>query len=368
VAFNSRAPNLPSGNGTTDRVYARDMKTGVTKIVSVKTNGDAAVGGTGFPVVSANGRYVAFSGLGTGLPGSDGVHGQVWVHDRKSRTTKLVSKSDAGDPGDQGSSAPSISSSGRYVAFTSQATNFGAGNGTLELMFMRDMKKGKTFAVSRNNQGAPVPADGYGQLVSSDGRFVAFQSDAASLPAGDGSMIHTYLRDRKRQKTILVDRSSGGDPGDENARSPSISANGRFVAFTSEATNLAGPTGGANQIYLRDLKKGTTKLVSKTNAGDPQDGGPNDPEVSADGRMVAFDSDSSNLPGGDGSTFQTYVRDLGAGKTVLLSKAGNGDPGDDDSYYVSISRDGRFVAYDGYADNLPGDPDYSNLLRTGPLR
>jgi Tol biopolymer transport system component len=139
------------------------------------------------------------------------------------------------------------------------------------------------------------------------------------------------------------------------------------VAFNSTATNLPGGDGILNQVYLRNLNQGKTRLVSRNNPGNPSAAGANDGRVSHDGRLVAFDSQGANLPGGDGSTFQVYARNLAKGTTRLLSRSGNGAPSDDDSYYTSISLDGRWVAFDSLADNLGGNPSYTNVFRAGAI-
>jgi TolB protein len=140
------------------------------------------------------------------------------------------------------------------------------------------------------------------------------------------------------------------------------------VAFYGDmATNLPGGVSNA-QIYVRDLRRGKTRLASRSNTGAPQDGSTaEDGKVSNDGRFVAFKADGSNLPGGDGSTRQVYLRDMRKGKTKLLSKAPNGDPGDWNSEYPSLSPNGRWVAFEGQASNLGGNGFYTNVFRAGPF-
>ena len=129
VAFDSKAANLPGGDGTTDQVYARNLETGKTKLVSRKSNGDPAGGPVFGPGISADGRFVAFFGLGNGLPGANGVVQQAWIADRKTHRVRLVSKANNGAPGDSPSNYPSVSADGRYVVFASYSSNLPGGDG-----------------------------------------------------------------------------------------------------------------------------------------------------------------------------------------------------------------------------------------------
>jgi hypothetical protein len=146
------------------------------------------------------------------------------------------------------------------------------------------------------------------------------------------------------------------------------------VEFESYATNLPGSLGPTySQVYLRDRKQDKTSLVSKTNGGDPASGGSSDDgSTSANGRFVEFESYASNLPGSDGSTYLVYLRDRDTGNTKLISKSNSGDPADDTSYTRGrsnlISRDPRFVTFYSYATNLPGaiGPTYSQAYIRGP--
>lgn len=362
-AFTSHADNLPGGDGSTYEAYVRNFKSGETRLVSQKPNGDPVGGGVGSISISADGRFVAFHGLGGGLPGS-GTDSQVWVRNLKSGKTRLVSKAKNGDPGNDSSDYPTLSADGRQVAFRSTAANLPGGDGTNEHGYVRDTKTGKTILVTRNSAGEAVAGSVYGQVISGDGRKVVFQSLSAALPGGDGVLNHVYLRNIPRHHTSLLDHEPDGTPADKDSRIPSISSDGRFAAFHSEASNLPGGTGD-RQAYVINLKSGKTKLVSRDSAGQPAEG--SNVRISGNGSRVAFESSDADLPGGDGTTYQMYARNLKAGKTKLLSRASNGDAGDADSFYSSISRDGAFVGFEGRSENLGGDPDFTNAFRAGPI-
>jgi hypothetical protein len=363
AAFASNAANLPFGDGSTFRCYVRNTVTGKTRIVSINNNGVPASTQTFSPAVSSDGRFVTFYGTGMGLPGANGGT-QVWVHDMKTGKTLLASKTTQGAAAS--GAYPTLSGNGRFVAFESNSATMPGGDGTHEFTYLRDLVLGKTILVSRTSNGDPAFGDIYGQLLSTDGRFVVFNSDDVDLPGGDGTTDHVYLRDRKTGTTKAVDRNSAGKLANDTSFYGSISGDGHSVVFNSEATNFQGGS-ALGQTYLRNLSTGKTSLVSQNTAGVPQNGSAYYPHASGDGRYVAFYANGSNLPGGDGSTDQIYVRDMQQGKTMLLSKTANGVPGNDYSEYPSISLDGHWVEFYGGATNLGGNPSNQNVFRAGPI-
>lgn len=364
AVFAATADNLPGGDGVISQCYVRNLRTGRTLLVSVNSNGQPALGDTAEPKISANGRFVTFFGEGDGLPGSGGP-AQVWVHDLQTKKTILASRNSQGDPGDDDSAYPSISGNGRFVAFEAYASNFPGDHESESLTYVRDLKRGKLLLGSRSSDGDPASAYPYGQALSSDGRLVVFQSRDAVLPHG-GDARHIYVRNLETGKVALVDKTSNGTIANGESGNPAISGRGRFITFDSDATNFPG-NGSSTQTYMRDLKREKTVLVSQTTAGDVQTGDSDYAHASADGRFVAFTANGANLPGGDGSTSQIYLRDVRAGKTRLISKAANGDAADESSSYPSISADGTWTLFDSGADNLGGDPNNNNVFRAGPV-
>ncbi len=366
VVFFSRAANLPGGDGIGYQVYARDMKAGRTRLASTKADGDPAEGFVSGAAVSGNGRFVVFYGPGDGLPGADGIHSEVWRHDLRTGTTKLASRSNAGAPGNGSSVYPSLSADGRYVTFQSSSANLPGGDGVNNFVYLRDMRRGRTILVSKTRDGDPAFGALYGQSVSASGLRVVFRSRDADLDGGDGSTDHVYLRDLARPRTVLLDRTSAGAKANDRSTNPSISADGKSVAFETYAKNL-GASPLNEQAVLRDLRSSTTILVSRSSAGAPQIGGAFSAHPSANGRRVVFESSAPNLPGSNGHS-QIYVRDLRRHKTRLLSRTASGKPGNNYSDYPSISADGRWVAFYGGSTNLGGNPAYTNVFRSGPLR
>ncbi len=314
VAFESHADNLPGAGTNFNQVYVRDRKTGKTKLVSMSNGGDPADGGDSFDTtISDDGRFVAFESNATNLPGSINPAAQVYVRDLKKDKTELISRLGGGDPAEGGfSTDPSISGNGRLVAFESDATNLPSSLSPDDQVYLRDRKKGTTRLVSKTTGGSPADEDSEDAAISPNGRFVGFESESSNLPGGlGGADDQVYVRDLESGRTLLVSRTSAGSPANDDSEEVAVSRKGRFVAFESQATNLPGSIGPTyRQTYLRDRKQDKTTLISKNNAGDPAAGGYNEePSVSANGRFVQFESEATNLPGGTGTYGMIYLRD-----------------------------------------------------------
>jgi hypothetical protein len=342
-----------------------------TKLVSRANNGDPGSGGfSAVGGITPNGRWVSMESAADNFPGASTNEDQVYVRDRKTGKTKLVSRNNNGDPADGGGSYDTaISDNGRFVAFESQATNLPGSIGpTYYQLYVRDLKKGKTQLISRLNGGDPATGgDSTDASISGNGRWVAFESDATNLPGTLSPDDQVYLRDRETGKTKLIGKTTGGSPADADTEDPAISPNGRIVGFESEASNLPGGGTGDDQSYVRDLRGNRTSLVSKNSAGAPADDDTGDVTLSANGRFVEFESYAMNLPGSLGPTYsQVYIRDRKQDKTTLISKTSGGDPAT--GYYSedgSVSANGRFVQFESGGTNLPGQisPDYQIYLR-----
>jgi Tol biopolymer transport system component len=269
----------------------------------------------------------------------------------------LVAQSTAGAAANDASSTPSMSPDGRFVAFASDADNLGGPQltGTSDV-FLRDVDAGTTTLVSRGT--LPADALSYEPSVSGDGTRVAFTSEASNLSDDDGDMADVFVRDLRANSTTLVSRPDGATSRGPNAISnhPAISADGRYVAFVSDASGLApGAVSGVTNVFLRDLALGTTTLVSRAPDGSGGDGSSSAPSISADGRYVAFLSEASNMSAEDRNGIKNvFVRDLVAGTTTLVSRApglhGAGALGL--SLSASISADGNRIAFATASPNL----------------
>jgi len=361
VAFDSYATNLPGASTTYNQVYVRDRKTGKTKLVSKSNSGDPADGGGSYdPSITDDGRFVGFESSATNLPGSVPPYDQVYVRDLKTGKTKLISQTTGGDPATGGySDDASLSADGRLVAFESESTNLPGSISPEDQTYLRDLKAGTTKLLSKTTGGTPADSESEDPAISPNGAVVAFESDAANLPGGSGTYIQSYVRDLRGGRTLLVSRNTAGTPANDDSENVTVSGNGRFVGFYSYATNLPGSIGPTYaQVYLSDRKNDKTTLISRTTGGDPGAGGSSlNPSISANGRFLEFQSEATNLPGA-GTPTEVYMRDRKAETTKLVSKSNSGNPADDSSYTRKNSRlisvDPRFATFYSYASNLPG--------------
>ena len=311
-----------------------------------------------FPAVSADGRYVAFLSDSTNLVAGD-TNGKedVFVRDRTGGTTTRVSVATGGaQANDWSTERLAISGNGNCVAFTSYATNLVTGDtNSRRDVFVHDRGTGATYRASVANDGSQANEASWAPAISQDGRYIAFTSSATNLVAGDTNGVwDVFVRDRTAGTTRCVDVSSSGVLGASGAWAPAISADGRYVAFCSNSPNLvAGDDNSRDDILVRDLVAGTTVRVSLTDGGGEASGDSASPSIGADGRYVAFSSGAGNLVAGDSNAAtDVFVRDRTAQTTRRVSTASNGDEGNDDSSDASVSRDGRYVAFLSDADNL----------------
>lgn len=275
----------------------------------------------------------------------------------------LVSRNSAGAPADESSRAPAISADGRYVAFSSRARNLGRDSSATTDIFRHDFQTGRTILVSRPTGRFRVPANGdsISPSISADGNRIAFVSKATNLSVDDrDSMRHVYVRDVRQGTTTLVSRASGGGPVARGSASGVISADGNHVAFQSSANNLSTQDADGNSdIFVHDLRDRSTRLVSIPDATivGPSNGSSLAAAISADGSIVAFLSTADNLStqGADGVK-AIYVRATrGPARTILASRAVDGSPSRADSGAPSLSDDGTRVAFGTRGRLDPGD-------------
>jgi Tol biopolymer transport system component len=320
VAFESQDSKLVSGdtNGLDD-VFVHDRLTGTTERVSVDSSGVEGNGVSGNASISADGRYVAFNSLASNLViGDTNGFSDVFVRDRLTGTTERVSVGPGGTEGNNPSGLPWISADGRYVAFESNASNLVSGdtNGFTDI-FVRDRIAGTTERVSVNSAGTQTNEPAHNVSISADGRYVAFWSYATNLVPGDTNLFaDVFMRDRLTGMTERVSIATNGAQGNLESfiSAGSISVDGRYVAFESSAMNLVpGDTNGRWDIFVRDRQTGTTERVSVATSGAQGNGGSYIPSISADGRYVAFNSESSNLVSDDTNVgLDDFVRDRDA--------------------------------------------------------
>lgn len=334
--------------------------------------------------VSGTGRQAAFVSLVQLVETDRNQLPDIYVLDLVTGHLTLESVGAGSTPANGWSANPDISGDGRYVVFESVAGNltdptFPPG-GTQ--VFLRDREQGTTRMLTLNQDDQPANGASRHAAISADGAVVVFESDSTDL-LHTGEVTHgsvgIYLLRLASGRLSRVDVAAGGEPHGEQSMSPSVSADGRVVAFASRANLLCHrslrcaalrpSSHGATSIYVRDMDTDDITRISDSDNGGHSDGPSYHPSISADARHVAFVSEASNLiRGATGRTAQTYVHDRSTGATELVSRRPDGRPADGPNRFPAISGDGSHVAFQSVASNLVcmkrcavGDRD-SNLV------
>jgi Tol biopolymer transport system component len=358
-----------TGNG----LYLRDMSGGIAEVDVPHGHSAQGIGfAAGSPSISSSGRYLAFASEDPDISSEDRDSSttpagdtfpvrDIFVYDSSTGRVDLVSRANGarGAGGNEDSNLPSISADGNYVAFQTEATDFL--HGSYGGIFVRDLRRHTTTPVAslRLHPGGALNG-GFTPSISAHGRWVAF------LTTGHfrhGNALEVAVRDMKSGRAVYASRSGGRHSpiATADCKLPVISANGRYVAFASKAKNLSRiDKDGIEDVFVRDLKTNRTLLVSRAQGkhGTAASGDSSSPSISADGRFVAFESYASNLGPADDSTIpDVFVRDMRSGRVFLASRGTDGGPAANaPSANPSISSDGRYVAFDSRGSNLsPAD-------------
>lgn len=340
------------------------------------------VGYNSSPAISGDGRYVAFASADPALVAADtNALPDIFLHDSVTQEMRLVSASASGAHANDWSLNPSISGNGRFVAFASKASNLVPydSNGDWDV-FRKDMVTGDITVISTALGGAQANSSSDQPVLSPDGRYVAFASRASNLVVGDTNLAYDiFRRDTVTGTTVRVSvTESGGEPTANpvfgyapDSTAPSMSHDGRYIAFSSHADNLvATDRNVASDVFLRDVSAGTTRRVSLAYNNNESGLQSIQPSISGDGRLVAFTAYGQLHPIDGNPRSDIYVRDVIAGTTVLASDTfGESAP----NTRPAISGDGRFVAFTSdaalwYQDNNSLPDIYEYEFATGYVR
>ena len=364
VAFWSAASNLvPGDTNAVPDIFVRDRATGTTQRVSVSSDGGEADDESRDPSISADGRYVAFWSLATNLvPDDTNGRADVFVYDRETSTIVRASVDSGGNEASNHCFFPSLSADGRFVAFESSADDLVAGDSNgISDVFVRDLVAGTTERVSVDSSGGEADGDCGLASISPDGRYVAFESVATNLVAGDThGHRNVFLRDRAAGTTEVESVDSAEHLGNDDSRAPAISADGRFVAFESAATNLVpGDTNGHHDVFVRDRVDAVTSRASVDSSSVQGNDDSINPSISADGRIVVFTSVATNLvPLDTNGSDDVFLRDRTAATTERVSVDSGGRQANGQSADGWISADGSRVVFGSTAEIL--DPSDTN--------
>ncbi len=317
VVFQSAADNLVPGdtNGAID-VFVHDRLTGQTRRVSVDSQGQQANDKSIQAHISPDGSHVVFHSFASNLVAGD-TNGQwdVFVYDLNTGIITLDSVRDDGVQGNDWSEHATLSGDGRFVAYHSAADNLvpGDANG-VEDVFLFDRASRTMKRISEGPNGEEANERSAFPIVSPDGRYVAFESDASNLVLNDTNNARDiFLYDRVNDSISLVSLTSDGSQANGNCFVSSVSTDARYVAFFSQADNLVpGDTNGQVDVFVRDMWLGITRRVSVGAGGQQANGACYNPTISANGRQVAYQSGATNLVSGDTNmAIDVFVADFG---------------------------------------------------------
>lgn len=358
VAFVSSSNNLVSGASGT-HVYVKDLVTGDVDLVSKASDGTRGNNTSSGPIsISADGRYVTFLSFATNLVSGDtnGRYDLFW-HDRVTGATQIINVATDGSWSNTFSDFAAVSGDGRYVAFRSAASNLVSGdtNGVYDV-FVRDMQSGTTWRVSLTATGGQ---QGGGEPdISSDGRYVSYVSNSTSVWVVDAFNCNPSACDTRRVSVNNAGQSGGVHT---SVLFPKISGNGQFAVWESDAPGyVANDTNGQADVFVRDIANGVTTRVSVASDGSQANGFSLTPDISDDGRYVIFTSTATNLDGADtNGVNDLYLHDRQNSTTTRISTTSSGGQiNNHASYYSRISGNGQRVAYSTNATNvMPADND-----------
>jgi Tol biopolymer transport system component len=303
-------------NGVSD-VYLRDLTTGKVELISATPAGKAADGESRDFSMSNDNRYIAFESYANDIdpaaPPARFFDARIYLHDRASKTTKLIPQNDAGIPDAEQAYSPRLSGNGRFVAFVAYGSRPALGDTTPYAdVYVKDLSTGRIEHISTTLTGEGGTSPAYFPRISDDGRYVVFQSDAVNLAAGSdtNATYDIFLRDRLARSTERVSVGANGRQLIGGGFAPSLSADGTRVSFTSN---------DGSQAYVRDVANRVTKLVSRASDGQPANGQVYNTSITADGRLVFFGSEADNLAATDAVGTDVFVHEIGVGPDELPS-------------------------------------------------
>jgi Tol biopolymer transport system component len=373
VAFWSFASNLvPGDTNDTSDVFVRDRVAGTTERVSVDSRERQSIGGDqggvldtnfGRPVITPDGRFVAFASSATNLVKGDRNNTvDIFLRDRSAGTTERVTMAGRKTEADSESSVPAISPDARFIAFRSFADNLVPGDTNFTSdVFLLDRQAGTTVRVSVTSTGQQADNASGSSSITPDGRFVVFESSALLLPGEvEDFASDVYLRDVQAGTTEGISTVTTGFV--RHSVAPTISADSRFVAFQSWDGGLVpGDTNDRYDIFVLDRSTGVYERVSVDSAGVEGNNDSLGPAMTPDGRFVAFTSDADNLVAGDGN-FDTdvFVHDRQAHTTIRASVRTDGTETGFElgSANPSLSTNGQVVAFDSEGALVPQDTGF----------
>lgn len=350
-------------------VYLRDMQTGAITLVSAGSEGRYSSQGnnsSGTPDISADGRWVVFSSTSSNLvPGDNNNERDVFLYDSITQQVSLVSQTKSGAAAKGSSIFPTISDDGRVVVFVSSASNLvgkAEGFSINGDIYSKNLVTGQVEQISVAMNGAMSSASSNSPAVNRDGSVIAFFSSASNLVSNDNNKTADVFV-HKSGVNQLVSSDKNGVQGNCYSKNPQLTKAGDKVAFESCANNLVtGDTNGTPDVFLKNIDTGDIQRVSESQSGQQANGRSIVLSISDDGRYVVFSSEATNLNDGEVDTngkIDIFVKDMKTKQVTRISDANNGIQSNKDSYQADISGDGSTVVFSSDADNLiEGDSNH----------
>jgi dipeptidyl aminopeptidase/acylaminoacyl peptidase len=367
VAFSSYSSNLvPNDTNNQMDVFVVDRETGEIERVSVSSTGGQGSGPSQCPDISGDGRYVTFTSHAQDLVPNDTNGEDCFLHDRRTGTTTRISVDINGDQVDPSNENPVISADGRFVAFSSQGDLLLRGDtNDVVQVYVLEIATGNLEIVSLGTTGDPSTRFCFDLAISGDGRYVSFVSGDQSLTPPintTSSRRNVYLVDRQQDTITLVSRAfnGGGEVGDGESFEPAISADGRFLVFYSSAVDLVDPpiSPQRDNVYFYDIAQDSLSLLSVDENGNRLDANSESRAISGDGRFVVVNTQV--LPEIDNQG-DLYLYDRQEGTRTLFSTSIAGATGNMVSHQQDISDDGRLISFVSQATNLT--PQGNNFMQ-----
>jgi len=373
VVFSSFASNLVTGDSNdVQDVYVHDRDSGVIERVSLSSSGAEGNGASNEASISDDGRYVCFTSTATNLVAGDtnGLR-DVFLRDRDISETYRLSEAPGGLDGNGTSTGGRISGNGGFVAFETFASNL-IGNDTngVKDIYVRNINSALTYRVSVGFLGAQLVEESRNASISENGNIIVFQTDAPIAEGDDNFDSDVYLRNHMLGTTERVSVGPQGQQSDGFANFPDISADGNLVVFSSRSTTF-GPVTAQTRVFVRNMSSGAIEHVSLSANGNDGGGNSDGPTISADGRYVGFSSTASNLVAGDNNGVDDlFVRDRTAGTTIRanVSSTGAQSSATNFTYFAVpfyVATDGTFAFHSSATDLVPGDSNEFTDVFTG---
>ncbi len=325
--------------------------------ISIGSNGVQANGYSGSSSLSDDGSYISFESDATNLvPNNTNGYTDTFIYNRLNKTVELISIAPNGTQANGSSSSGSISGDGKYITYASFASNLVSGDTNAKRdIFVYNRIDKTTELISVAPDGTQANGSSYPSVISDDGRYIAYESEASNLVSGDtNGKRDIFVYDRIDKTTERINIAANGTQADGSSRLGSISDDGRYIVYESEASNLvSGDTDGKRDIFVYDRIEKTTQRINVAANGTQANGDSTSGSISGDGKYIVYESDASNLVLGDSNGKRDiFIYDRIKQTTERVNVAVNGTQSNGYSEKASLSDDGRYVAFLSDANNL----------------